>query len=141
MTLHDTQELDNDLGGRTDEHLTLASALGIDNVVLRCKCQYQISCHATQNIQGNRSNIQVNKWDTPYNCYSDSPGQIRGPFCMTRRVGDGVVGWVDGLVVSTEYTQDECRATKSAIQTGCKKTTQNEAQSSLPSTQRKPIFT
>ena len=34
VTLHDGKELDNDLRGRADEDLTLAPALGIDNVVL-----------------------------------------------------------------------------------------------------------
>lgn len=37
MTLHDAQELDDDLRGRADEDLTLATALGVDNVVLRAK--------------------------------------------------------------------------------------------------------
>ena len=35
MPLHDTQEFYNDLGRRSDEDLTLAPALGIDNVILR----------------------------------------------------------------------------------------------------------
>ena len=35
MTLHDAEELDDDLRGRTDEDLALATALGVDNVVLR----------------------------------------------------------------------------------------------------------
>ena len=34
MALHDTEELDDDFRGRADEDLTLAPALGIDNVVL-----------------------------------------------------------------------------------------------------------
>ena len=34
MALHDAEELDDDLGGRTDENLALATALGIDDVVL-----------------------------------------------------------------------------------------------------------
>lgn len=34
MTLHDTKELDDDLRGRTDQNLTLATALSVDNVVL-----------------------------------------------------------------------------------------------------------
>ena len=34
MTLHDAQELDDDLRGRTDEDLALAAALSVDNVVL-----------------------------------------------------------------------------------------------------------
>ena len=29
MTLHDSQELDDDLGGRTDEDLALAGLLGV----------------------------------------------------------------------------------------------------------------
>ena len=33
MALHDAQELDNDLRGRADEHLALAAALGVDDVV------------------------------------------------------------------------------------------------------------
>ena len=33
MSLHDAQELDNDLGRRTDEDLALATALGDDDVV------------------------------------------------------------------------------------------------------------
>lgn len=33
MALHDTEELDDDLGGRTDENLALATALSVDNVV------------------------------------------------------------------------------------------------------------
>lgn len=34
MALHDGEELDDDLGGRPDEDLALATALGIDDVVL-----------------------------------------------------------------------------------------------------------
>ena len=34
MTLHDSEELDNDLRRRTDEDLALATALGVDDVVL-----------------------------------------------------------------------------------------------------------
>ena len=34
MTLHDTEELDDDFRGRTDENLALATALSVDNVVL-----------------------------------------------------------------------------------------------------------
>jgi len=33
MTLHDAQKLDDDLGGRADEHLALATTFGIDDVV------------------------------------------------------------------------------------------------------------
>jgi hypothetical protein len=33
MLLHDTQELDNDLGGRTNEDLSLATAFGVVDVV------------------------------------------------------------------------------------------------------------
>lgn len=33
VTLHDAQELDDDLRGRADEHLALAATLGIDDVV------------------------------------------------------------------------------------------------------------
>lgn len=33
VSLHDTQELDDDLGGGADKHLALAAALGVDNVV------------------------------------------------------------------------------------------------------------
>ena len=34
VTLHDAQELDDHFGGRADEDLALASAFGIDYVVL-----------------------------------------------------------------------------------------------------------
>ena len=34
VTLHDAQEFDDHFGGRADEDLTLASAFGIDYVVL-----------------------------------------------------------------------------------------------------------
>ena len=34
MTLHDREELDDDLRRRTNEDLALATALGVDNVVL-----------------------------------------------------------------------------------------------------------
>ena len=33
MLLHDAQELDDDLGRRTDKNLALATSLGIDNAV------------------------------------------------------------------------------------------------------------
>jgi hypothetical protein len=33
MALHNGEELYHDLGGRADEHLALATALGIDDVV------------------------------------------------------------------------------------------------------------
>ena len=35
MALHHAKELDDDLRGRADEHLTLAPSLSIDNVVLQ----------------------------------------------------------------------------------------------------------
>ena len=34
MALHDSEEFDNDLRRRTDEDLALATALGVDDVVL-----------------------------------------------------------------------------------------------------------
>ena len=34
MALHDTEELDDDLRGRADENLALATALSVDDVVL-----------------------------------------------------------------------------------------------------------
>ena len=34
MTLHDTEEADDDLRGRTNEYLAFATALGVDDVVL-----------------------------------------------------------------------------------------------------------
>ena len=34
MTLHDTEELDDDLRRGADEHLALSTALGVDDVVL-----------------------------------------------------------------------------------------------------------
>ena len=40
MTLHDREELDDDLRGRTNEDLALATALGIDDVVLRIRSAY-----------------------------------------------------------------------------------------------------
>ena len=33
MTLHDSEELDNDLGGRADQDLALASLLGYEELV------------------------------------------------------------------------------------------------------------
>ena len=39
MTLHDTEELDDNLRRGTDEDLALAAALSVDNVVLRDKDQ------------------------------------------------------------------------------------------------------
>lgn len=50
VLLHDRKELDDDLGGRTNKHLALALALGVDNAVKsvvlpvriqRCKFQKQ----------------------------------------------------------------------------------------------------
>ncbi len=35
MTLHDTEEFDNDLRGGTNENLALSTPLSIDNVFLR----------------------------------------------------------------------------------------------------------
>lgn len=35
MLLHDGEDLDNDLGGRSDEDLSLSSSLGVDDVVLQ----------------------------------------------------------------------------------------------------------
>ena len=35
MTLHDTEELDDDLRRRTDKDLALAAALSVDDVVLQ----------------------------------------------------------------------------------------------------------
>jgi hypothetical protein len=47
MALHDTQEFYNDLGGWSDEHLALATALGIDDVVLQKEISRIISSHGT----------------------------------------------------------------------------------------------
>lgn len=40
MTLHDTEELHDDLRRRTDENLALSTALGVDNVVLHIVSAY-----------------------------------------------------------------------------------------------------
>jgi hypothetical protein len=38
MTLHDTEEFDHDLRGRTDESLALSTPLSVDNVILQRMC-------------------------------------------------------------------------------------------------------
>lgn len=35
VLLHNGEDLDNDLGGRSDEDLSLSSSLGVDDVVLQ----------------------------------------------------------------------------------------------------------
>ena len=42
MALHDGEELDDDLRGRTDEDLALATALCVDNVVLRANISLEL---------------------------------------------------------------------------------------------------
>lgn len=44
VALHNAQELDNDLGGRADEHLALAATLGIDDVVEAVVLQKPSTC-------------------------------------------------------------------------------------------------
>ena len=43
MTLHDTEELDDDLRRGADEHLALAAALSVDNVVLSTGVSQSVS--------------------------------------------------------------------------------------------------
>ena len=58
MTLHDTEELDDDLRRRTDEDLTLAATLSVDNVVLYTGFSQSVSWAMTMgNSRGNRSDI------------------------------------------------------------------------------------
>lgn len=42
VLLHDRKGLDDDLGGRSDQNLTLSTALGVDDVVLSVsdRCQF-----------------------------------------------------------------------------------------------------
>ena len=56
MTLQDTEELHDNLRGRTDENLALAASLGIDNVVLLDGLNTVIPDSKTINSQGSRSN-------------------------------------------------------------------------------------
>ena len=53
MTLHDTEELDDDLRGRTNEDLALATALGVDDVVL-IGCKQFVACAGYAYSPGNR---------------------------------------------------------------------------------------
>lgn len=45
MTLHDSEELYNDLRRRPDKDLALSTALSIDNIVLTINSTNQPSCH------------------------------------------------------------------------------------------------
>lgn len=54
MALHHAEELDDDLRGGSDEHLALASSLGIDNVVLQ-RHELPDNAHATVTSPGSRS--------------------------------------------------------------------------------------
>ena len=55
MTLHNREELDDDLRGRTNEDLALATALSIDDVVLVELLRVKAGKPSIQlNIRGNR---------------------------------------------------------------------------------------
>ena len=60
MTLHDTEELDDDLRRGADEHLALAATLGIDNVVLR-EHEERDGGRVAYHVRGSRSVIFVSK--------------------------------------------------------------------------------
>lgn len=55
VTLHDGEELDDDLRGRTDKDLALAAALRVDNVVLRILVSNKFKKHIIMNIPSSRS--------------------------------------------------------------------------------------
>ena len=58
MTLHDGEELDDDLRRGADKHLALAAALSVDNVVLRSfRCFGFGARENREDLQGSRSNI------------------------------------------------------------------------------------
>ena len=58
MTLHDTEELDDDLRRGADEHLALAATLGIDDVVLRMN-EERDGGRVAYHVRGSRSDIFV----------------------------------------------------------------------------------
>jgi hypothetical protein len=62
MSLHDTQELHDDLRARSDEDLTFPSSLGIDDVVLFERIDGQSFIHRNdriyENVQGSRSGCE-----------------------------------------------------------------------------------
>jgi hypothetical protein len=104
MALHDAQELDDDLGGRADEHLALAATLGIDDVV---------------------EAVVLRKPSTPHQTHMlglfHSQEQIRGPFLIFLSV-DGARTENGGRKVSKDArAQNECRATESTSQTGLRR--------------------
>ena len=80
MALHNAQELDDDLGRRADEHLALAAALGVDNVVLRMHVSLKLSSNKVIDIPSSRSSriIHVSTISLIH-CIYYAQGQRRGP--------------------------------------------------------------
>ena len=59
VALHDGEELDDDLRGRTDEDLALAAALGVDNVVLRIHVSLKVYSDKAIDIPSSRSSRNI----------------------------------------------------------------------------------
>ena len=59
VALHDGEELDDDLRGRTDEYLALAAALGVDNVVLRIHVSLRAYSNKAIDIPSSRSSRNI----------------------------------------------------------------------------------
>ena len=61
MALHDAEEFDNDLGWRSDEHLTLSTTFGVDNVV-QAVILHRNFYKKTPSIQKKRISIDLRGW-------------------------------------------------------------------------------
>ena len=81
VALHDGEELDDDLGGRTDEDLALAAALRVDNVVLPIQVSFKFEETHMMNVPGSRSckNTRVRNV-VMQQSYGYAQGQRRGPY-------------------------------------------------------------
>lgn len=121
MALHHAEELDNDLRRGSDEDLTLAPSLGIDNVVLQ-DINPRTEHVRQNNSRGSRSSMPSVRALIPRpHCTStqnstDVPERRRGPWWAK--------GWVEARRPGLQrrnprvsYTRSsECRATESTSQ-------------------------
>ena len=91
MALHHAKELDNDLRGGSDEDLTLAPSLGIDNVVLH-DISLSMIHFQHDNSPGSRSSVpkvgvlRSRSRRTCTQSTKDVPRQRRGPWWAKERV-------------------------------------------------------
>jgi len=74
MTLHDTKELDDDLGRGTDKDLTLSAALSIDDIVQAVILKH----HQSHYLSRQNTNHSPGQRREPFFCFWRGEECIRG---------------------------------------------------------------